>query len=693
MNKTDKKAEPDLDRSSSAARFPLRFGDDPLLWASWLYYEEGMTQGDVAAAMNVSRPTVNSYLAEARSSGIVNITISAERLKLLSLAQQLQDHFSLSECLVIPGEGGERPLIQRLGSAGAQVLGRLIRSGDLVGITWGRTMLAVANATQNLNLKDVRVVQATGGTTAMINFTPEACARRLAEALGAQSIPISAPGIVSSPDIKRILLNEPIVESQIAMLDQLDCIVCGVSSLRVNSTIYASGFFDVGVEKIDGHERAVGSIAGRLIDADGKQVEGALADRTVGIDLDQIRNVERRIVVAGGFDKVPAIVASLRGQLANVLVTDAATGEGILRADGADIVPPRSARKLTPSPENTIATRSKIKKFINQPGNAVIESVEGALLAFPQFISPIGTNRRAIRSTTPAQPGQVGIVIGGGAGHEPCFLGFVGPGLADVVAIGNVFASPPPDRVLTCTRAASSGGGVLYIYGNYTGDVMNFDMAAEMAHDEGIDVRTVLTTDDIASSLAEDRERRRGTAGGIFVFKIAGAASRRMYSLDECERLARKANAATFTMGVGLEPCSLPETQRPSFRLGENDMEVGVGIHGEPGVVRHAIETADGAADRMFDSLAADMQLSPGDRIVMLVNSLGGTPMMELLILNRRMQQRLAARGVTVMHSLVGPYCTSLDMVGASVSMMKLDQELADLYDDGCSSFAWVHHR
>jgi phosphoenolpyruvate---glycerone phosphotransferase subunit DhaK len=250
--------------------------------------------------------------------------------------------------------------------------------------------------------------------------------------------------------------------------------------------------------------------------------------------------------------------------------------------------------------------------------------------------------------------------------------------------------SPPPDRILTCTRSASTGAGVLYIYGNYTGDLMNFDMAAELAAGEGIEVRTILTTDDVASSAAEDRAGRRGTAGNVFVFKIAGAACDRMYSLTECERLARKANAATFTMGLGLEPCSLPETQRPSFRLGENDMEVGIGIHGEPGVTRQPLETADAAADRIFDRLMAEMELPPGARVALLVNSLGGTPMMELFILNRRIQQRLTARNIEVTRCLVGHYCTSLDMVGASITLMRLDDELLDLYDHPCAGFAWA---
>jgi len=229
---------------------------------------------------------------------------------------------------------------------------------------------------------------------------------------------------------------------------------------------------------------------------------------------------------------------------------------------------------------------------------------------------------------------------------------------------------------------------VLYIYGNYTGDVMNFDMAAEMAAADGIDVRTILTTDDVASSPPDQRQARRGTAGNVFVFKVAGAACDRMYGLDECERLARKANGATFTMGIGLESRSLPETQRPSFQIGADEMEVGIGIHGEPGVLRTDITTADLAVDHICDRLFAEMNLSSGDRVALLVNSLGGTPMMELLIMARRVHERLSARRAVAVRNLVGHYCTSLDMVGASITMMHLDDELLDLLDHPCAGSA-----
>jgi len=671
----------------SPVRGPLRYGDDPLLWASWLYYEEGLTQGEIAETMKVSRPTVNAYLAEARAQGIVNISIDGERLRSLSIAKQLQERFALAECVVIPGAGGERSLYDRLGVASAQALAWLIHSGDRIGITWGRTMLAMANAVRISGLKDLRVVQATGGTTAHIPYTPEACATRLADAIGARCIPISAPAIVSSPEIRALLRAEEVVAEQLGELAAINRIIFSVSSLRPSSTIHTSGFFDSTLQVREGYRTAIGSLAGRFIDAHGVPVPGPLEERTIGISLDELRKVPTRIAVAGGTEKIPALLAALRGDYVTVLITDSTTGEGLLRADGVEPTSGMGARRHPDAPP-AVETRSRIKKFLNDPRDAVTESLEGALAAYPGFITPIDGNVRTIAASRPRVPGKVGLVIGGGAGHEPCFLGYVGRGLADACVVGNVFASPPPDRVLACTHAAQTGAGVLYIYGNYTGDVMNFDMAAEMAKAEGIGVRTILTTDDIASSPAEDHTSRRGTAGNFFVFKVAGAACDRMLDLDGCERITRKANAATFSMGLALEPCSLPETRRPSFRIGEDDMEVGVGIHGEPGASRERLVPADRAADRVCDRLIDEMGLKEGGRVALLVNSLGGTPMMELFILNRRIHQRLSARGVTVERSWVGHYCTSLDMVGASITMMALDDELLDLLDAPCEGFA-----
>ncbi|MGV8989665.1 MAG: bifunctional sugar-binding transcriptional regulator/dihydroxyacetone kinase subunit DhaK [Cypionkella sp.] len=664
---------------------PLRFGDDPLLWAAWLYYEEGMTQGDIAEAIGVSRATVNAYLADARARGVVNIQIVQEKFQSLTISKALKDHFGLEDCMVIPTDGGDRALIQRLGAAGAQVLNKLMKSGDTLGITWGRTTLALAVAMRGRDLQDMRVVQATGGTTAKIKWTPEACATRLAEAIGARCIPISAPAIVSSAAVRDLLLREAVLAEQFAALADVNRIILGISSLRPESTIHTSGFFDDARQHSD-YVEAVGSIAGRFINARGEPVVGPLEARTIGIELAALRKINQRIAVAGGFDKVPAMLAALRGGYVSVLVTDSATGRGILTADSYVA----STRRSAPAPvrDAPAPRRSRVKKLINNPGAIVDESLEGAVLAHAHLIAPIGGSLRSLVARDGPRPGKVGLVIGGGAGHEPGFLGYVGRGLADAVAVGNVFASPPPDPILACTLAANGGAGVLYVYGNYSGDVMNFDTAAEMAQAQGIPVRTIVTTDDIASSPLENRGGRRGVAGNMFIFKIAGAACDRMLPLDTCEALTRHANTRTYTVGIALEPCSMPDTQRPSFVLGDNDIEIGVGVHGEPGVARQSLGTADEAADLMIDRILSEMAPSEGDRVAVLVNSLGGTPMMELYVINRRVRQRLKARGIAVHTTWVGHYFTSLDMVGVSLSLLHLDETLTELLDAPCNGAA-----
>ncbi|MFV0360326.1 sugar-binding transcriptional regulator, partial [Tropicimonas sp.] len=319
---------------------PLRFGDDPLLWASWLYYEEGLTQSEIASVIGISRASVVAYLAEARNRGIVNIAIETDRLRSLSVARALTDHFGLKDCLIVPGEGGGRSLFERLGSAGAQVLRGLLRSGDTVGVGWGRTVLAVAQALDLDDLQDVRVVQATGSTAAHVPYTPAACATEMAAAIRAECIPLSAPAILSSPELRDLLLQETPVREQLACLDELNRIVFGIASVRPNSTLHLSGFLHDAPQFRDAYSGAVGAIVGRYIDDMGRPVEGPLDARTVGITLDGLARVRQRIAIAGGIDKVPAILATLRGGYANVLVTDATTGMGVLTADGqSDLVP------------------------------------------------------------------------------------------------------------------------------------------------------------------------------------------------------------------------------------------------------------------------------------------------------------------------------------------------------------------
>ncbi|PDS43867.1 dihydroxyacetone kinase subunit DhaK [Rhizobium anhuiense] len=326
----------------------------------------------------------------------------------------------------------------------------------------------------------------------------------------------------------------------------------------------------------------------------------------------------------------------------------------------------------------------KTKKLINSGADAVDEMLQGILAAHPRHLYAVEDMPRAIIARNGPRKGKVGLVIGGGSGHEPTFLGFVGKGLADAAAIGNVFASPPPDPIIACAKAVDGGAGVLFMYGNYAGDVMNFDMAAEMLALDEIEVRTVLTTDDVASASADQRDRRRGVAGNVFIFKAAGAACDLLYSFDDVERAARHANARTYTMGVALSPCSLPQTLRPNFLIGEDEMEIGMGIHGEPGMAREPLRSADAVTDELMDNILREMKAAPGDRVAVLVNSLGSTPLMELYIMMRRVKSRLDDAGLVIHTSLVGNYCTSLEMAGASITVMDLDDELQRLIDHPC---------
>lgn len=672
--------------TAAEKRPPTRFGEDMLLWAAWLYYEEGLTQAEIAKRIGLSRPSVNAYLAEARTRGIVSIEIAPERFRTLTLAQAMQDHFGLNDCLIIPSGGNDSPLIDRLGAAAAQVLGHLTKSGDTIAVTWGRSMLSMASQMAHGALRDVRIVQATGSTTATMPWTPEACATRLAESIGARCIPVSAPAMVSTPEVRAMLLREPVLAEQMDVLAQADRIVLGISSLRPESTIHTSGFFE-GISIRDHYHSAVGSIAGRMISATGDQVDGPLKDRIIGVDLDLMRKIPERMAVAGGMDKVQAILAALRGGYVTVLVTDADTARAILTSEGCEVRPPRKPN--TPSTD-PLPERTRVKKLLNRPRDAVDEAISGALLAYETTLAPVEGTPRAIRAAQGPRPGKVGLVIGGGSGHEPGFLGYVGRGLADAVAVGNVFASPPPDPILAATVAADGGVGVLHIFGNFSGDLMNFEMAAEMAEAQGIPVRTVVTADDIASAPLDARCARRGVAGNVFVFKVAGAACNRMLSLDKCAAVAKRAADRCLTMGVALEPGSSIDTGRPSFRLGPDAMEIGVGVHGEPGVTQTEVKSADETADLMIDRILDEIDPAAGNEVALLVNSLGSTPQLELYILNRRIRQRLRAHGISVYVTLLGHYYTSLDMSGASVTLMQLDLELKELLDDPCDSPAWT---
>jgi dihydroxyacetone kinase-like protein len=323
-----------------------------------------------------------------------------------------------------------------------------------------------------------------------------------------------------------------------------------------------------------------------------------------------------------------------------------------------------------------------VKKLVNDPFAVVDEMIDGYIAAHSDLVkrAPDGNGRAVVRVGAPIA-GKVGVIIGGGSGHEPAFMGYVGEGSADGCPVGNVFASPPPDPILAATKAVDGGAGVIYSYGNYSGDVMNFDMAAELAGAEGIEVRTVLVTDDVASAPKGSEDERRGIAGGFFVFKAIAARATEMASLADVEATARKANDRTRTMGVALSACTVPAAGRPTFSLDESEMEIGLGIHGEPGMRRGMIETADRVSDALLDAILADMPLERDDSVGVLVNGLGATPAMELYIMFRRVAARLGELGVTIHRSYVGEYVTSLEMAGASISIIALDDELARLID------------
>jgi dihydroxyacetone kinase len=319
------------------------------------------------------------------------------------------------------------------------------------------------------------------------------------------------------------------------------------------------------------------------------------------------------------------------------------------------------------------------KKLINNTANVIAEMVDG-------FISAFGADYRKLEEdfkgvVVKEKKDKVGVVVGGGTGHEPLFLGFAGDGLADGVAIGNVFAAPTPDTILNVTKAVDSGKGVIYVYGNYSGDILNFDMAAELAEMEGLNTKTVTIRDDVASAPIDRIEDRRGIAGDVFVIKIAGGASELDMSLDEVYRVTQKASDNTRSIGIALSSGTIPGMDKPTFSLAEDEIEFGMGIHGEPGIERTKMMSADELTERMVDELLNDFQLKMGDEVCLLVNGLGATTLLELFIVNRRVTQLLKEKGISIYHADVNSYCTSQEMGGFSISVMRVDDELKRIYD------------
>jgi phosphoenolpyruvate---glycerone phosphotransferase subunit DhaK len=321
-----------------------------------------------------------------------------------------------------------------------------------------------------------------------------------------------------------------------------------------------------------------------------------------------------------------------------------------------------------------------MKKIINQPDRFVTEMLEGLLLAHPEQLACGEDVHEIVRANAPVA-GKVALATGGGSGHLPVFLGYVGEGMLDGCAVGDVFASPSAETMLNVTRRIHGGKGVVYIYGNYGGDTMNFDMAAEMADLEDIPVRSVLVKDDVASAPPGEAGRRRGVAGMVFAFKVAGAMAAQGASLDEVVATTERALANIRTMGVALSPCTVPMAGKPTFTIGDDEMEIGMGIHGERGIKREALQPADQIAERMAGAILDDLGDVRGARLAVLVNGLGATPPEELYILFRKAHQVIGDRGGTVARAYVGEYATSMEMAGASFTFFRLDDELQALLD------------
>jgi len=327
-----------------------------------------------------------------------------------------------------------------------------------------------------------------------------------------------------------------------------------------------------------------------------------------------------------------------------------------------------------------------MKKLINDPALFVDEFLAGIVAAHNTSVRLVGDDRRVLVRADAPVAGHVGIVTGGGSGHLPLFLGYVGMGLCSGVAIGNVFSSPSAEQILRATRAVDGGAGVVYLYGNYGGDVLNFDIAAEMAAEEGIAIESVVVADDVASAPRAQAADRRGVAGMVLAYKVAGAAAERGDPLAAVASAARSLLESTRTMGVGLSPTILPALGKPTFELGDGEMEIGIGIHGERGVRRVALETADAIADELFDAVVEELALVAGDRVSVMVNGLGATPLEELYIVYRRIAERLASVDVRVQRADVGEFATSLEMAGASLTIARVDDASIELLEAPAAS-------
>ena len=328
---------------------------------------------------------------------------------------------------------------------------------------------------------------------------------------------------------------------------------------------------------------------------------------------------------------------------------------------------------------STFARWEEMKKLINDPFKVTVESIEGYARAYPDIVRLVSPHVVA-RKDAPIQ-GKVGVVVGGGSGHEPLFLGWVGYGMADAAVLGEVFAAPASTLILDATRAANGGKGVLYVYGNYAGDNMNFDMSAETAGEEGIDVETVRVWDDVASAPPERASERRGLAADLFVIKVAGAKAETGAPLSEVKKSVEKARDSCRTFAVALSPATVPASGKPTFTIGENEMYFGIGAHGEKGTKKTNLLSADETAEILVDAVVKDLPFGSKDEANLIVNGYGSTTLMELYIVNRKVHEILAGLGIRIHRTEVGSFLTTQEMAGCSVTLMRVDDELKELCD------------
>jgi len=321
-----------------------------------------------------------------------------------------------------------------------------------------------------------------------------------------------------------------------------------------------------------------------------------------------------------------------------------------------------------------------MKKLINNPEFVVEEMLEGIVMAHPDYVRKLENANVLVRKNSPIS-GKVALVSGGGSGHEPAHGGYVGMGMLDAAVAGAVFTSPTPDQIYEAVKAANGGSGVLLVVKNYTGDIMNFEMASEMAEMDGIKVESVIVNDDVAVENSLYTAGRRGIAGTVFVHKIAGAKAETGASLAEVKEVAEKVIANVRSMGMALTPCIVPAAGKPNFSLAEDEVEIGMGIHGEPGTHRETLKPVDEIVDHLVGKILTDMKLEVGAEVAVMVNGLASTPLMELYIANRKVHKILEEKGVKVYKTFVGEFMTSLEMAGFSVTLLKLDDELKVLLD------------